>query len=79
LSTNDIVMVIISIAIMEIVLVGMIALGKLSVTKCSLVVATLFFLLARVALAPPLNNHQSIGLAFATAWLAYITFGKRRV
>ena len=79
LSANDIITLIISIAIMEVVLAGMIASGKLLITKYSLVVATIFLLLARVAMAPPINNHQSIGLAFATAWLAYIAFSKRRV
>ena len=79
LSANDAVTLIISIAIMEIVLAAMIASGKLPVTKYSLLVVTIFFLFARVALAPPLNNHQSIGLAFATAWLGYIAFSKRRI
>ena len=79
LLANDVASLIISIAIVEIVLAGMMAAGKLPLTKYSLVAATIFFVFARVALAPPVNNHQSIGLAFATAWLAYIAFSKRRV
>ncbi len=35
--------------------------------------------LAMVALAPPLNNHQTLGLAFATAWLAFMAHRKNRV
>lgn len=79
LSANDILSFITFLAIIEIVLAGMIAVGRLSITKYSLIAATIFFIFAKVALAPPLNNHQSIGLAFATAWLAYIAYRERRV
>jgi len=68
-----------SLFIVEIVLAGMIASGKLTITKYSLVAVTIFFVFARMALAPPLNNHQTTGLAIATAWLAYIAFRKKRV
>jgi len=79
LSANDILSFITFLAIIEIVLAGTIAVGRLSITKYSLIAATIFFIFAKVALAPPLNNHQSIGLAFATAWLAYIAYREGRV
>ena len=57
----------------------MIALGKIRITKYSLMAVTIFLLFAFVALAPPTNNHQTIGLALTTAWLAYIAVSKNRV
>lgn len=79
LSTSELKSFLISLFVVEIVLAGMIATGKVTITKYSLVAVTIFFVFARVALAPPLNNHQTIGLAIATAWLAYIAFIKNRV
>ena len=69
----------VSIFVVEIVLGVMLAIGKVRITKYSLVAVTVFLVFARIALDPPINNHQTVGLALATAWLAYIAFSKNRV
>lgn len=68
-----------SIFITEIILAGLIASGKYRITKYSLIALTIFLLFAIMAFAPPINNHQTLGLAITTAWLAYISIRKNRV
>jgi len=68
-----------SIFITEIILAGLIASGKYRITKYSLIALTFFLLIAIMAFAPPINNHQTLGLAITTAWLAYISIRKNRV
>ena len=79
LSPNEVTWLLTSIFILEIVLAGMIASGKIRITKYSLMAVTIFLIFALVAFAPPTNNHQTIGLALTTAWLAYIAVSKNRV
>ncbi len=79
LAANEVNSFLVAIFVVEMVLGGMIALGKVSLTKFALVAVTIFFVFAMVALAPPLNNHQTLGLAFATAWLAFMAHRKNRV
>jgi len=79
LGANGISLFLVVIFVVEMVLGGMIALGKISLTKFALVAVTIFFVFAMIALSSPLNNHQTIGLAFATAWLAYIAYSKNKV
>lgn len=79
LPSDEVKWLIISVIGIEIILAGMISLGRVSLTKYSLIVVTIFFVFAILSLAPPINNHQTIGLAIATAWLAYIAFNKKRV
>ncbi len=57
----------------------MIVVVKTPLTKYALVAVTIFFIFAFVLLEPPLNNHQTISLALATAWLAYIAYTKNKV
>jgi uncharacterized membrane protein YphA (DoxX/SURF4 family) len=66
---------IISIAIVEIAIGGILASGKLG--RYITIAACAFFILAYILLAPPLNNYQSIGLAIASAWLVYVSKQKR--
>jgi len=79
LSSNEVELLLISVFITEIVLAGMIASGKIRITKYSLIAVTIFLLFAFIVLAPPTNNHQTIGLALTTGWLAYIAVSKNRV
>jgi len=79
MSPNEVELLLISIFITEILLGGMIAYGKIRITKYSLIAVTAFLLFAFVALAPPTNNHQTIGLALLTGWLTYNAFSKNRV
>ena len=79
LPSDEVKWLIISVIGIEIILAGMISLGRVSLTKYSLIVVTIFFVFAILSLDPPINNHQTIGLAIATAWLAYIAFNKKRV
>ncbi len=74
--TNGLTVLIASVTVAELVLAVMISVDKAS-TKY-LIAVTVFFVFARLMLGPPSNNHQTIGLAFATAWLAFVTFGKRK-
>ena len=67
---------IISIAIIEIAIGIVLASGK--ITREISIVAFTFFVVAFIFLAPPLNNYQSIGLAIASAWLAYVAIMKQR-
>jgi len=79
LTANEVNSFLVAIFVVEIVLGVMIAIGKIPLTKYALVAMTIFFVFALVALEPPLNNHQTIGFAFATAWLAYMAYSKKRV
>ena len=79
LDANEANSFLISITVVEIVLGVMIVVGKTPLTKYALVAVTIFFVFAFVLLEPPLNNHQTIGLALATAWLAYIAYSKNKV
>ncbi|KAG2478451.1 MAG: conserved membrane protein of unknown function [Nitrosopumilales archaeon] len=79
LDANEANSFLISISVVEIVLGVMIVVGKTPLTKYALVAVTIFFVFAFVLLEPPLNNHQTIGLALATAWLAYIAYSKNKV
>ena len=67
---------IISIAIIEIAIGVVLASGK--ITREISIGAFAFFVVAYTLLAPPLNNYQSIGLAIASAWLAYVAIVKQR-
>ena len=79
LAANEVYSFLVVIVLVEIILGGIIALGKVSLTKFALVAVTIFFVFAIVGLAPPLNNHQTLGLALSTAWLAFIAHNKNRV
>lgn len=79
LDANEANSFLISISVVEIVLGVMIVVGKTPLTKYALVAVTIFFVFAFVLLEPPLNNHQTIGLALATAWLTYIAYTKNKV
>ena len=79
LDANEANSFLISISVIEIVLGVMIVVGKTPLTKYALVAVTIFFVFAFVLLEPPLNNHQTIGLALATAWLTYIAYTKNKV
>jgi len=79
LTTNGINSFLITIFVVEVVLGAIIAIGKTPLTKYALVAMTIFFVFALVALEPPLNNHQTIGLTIVTAWLAYMAYSKKRV
>lgn len=78
LSTNELLYIILSIAIVEIVLGFMIFLIMGNRARYALAATTLFLISATILLDPPANNHQSIGLAFSTGWLAYLGFIKRK-
>lgn len=71
LSANEVLYFIVFIATVEIVLGVMIVIVKGNRAKYSLAAATVFFISATILLDPPTNNHQSVGLAFSTVWLAY--------
>jgi len=79
LDANEANSFLISISVIEIVLGVMIVVGKTPLTKYALVAVTIFFVFAFMLLEPPLNNHQTIGLALATAWLTYIAYTKNKV
>lgn len=79
LSANEAITFIIVLTVIELALAGLIASGRITVTKYSLIAVAVFFVFARFALAPPLNNHQSIGMAFATAWLALVAYKENKV
>lgn len=68
---DQVFMFVITTAIIELVIGGMIASGKLS--SYPYIASAAFFVIAFLILAPPLNNYQSIGLAIISSWLAYIT------
>jgi len=72
-------MLLVLVALTEISLAGMMASGKITITKYSLIAVTVFFVFARVFLAPPLSNHQTIGLAIVSGWLAYVAISKKQV
>ncbi|MFQ5941125.1 MAG: DoxX family protein [Nitrososphaerales archaeon] len=74
LSTDQIFAFIISIAIIELVIAAFVASGRLP--KYTYIVASVFFAVA-MTLEPPLNGFQSIGLAMAASWLAYLSLKKR--
>jgi uncharacterized membrane protein YphA (DoxX/SURF4 family) len=78
LPANELLYLIIFIALVEIVIGIMIALsgGTSTRTKYALASATIFLISAIIALDPPASNHQSIGLAFSTTWLTYLAFSK---
>lgn len=78
LGINDLMVLIASIIITELVLAVMISVHKIPETKY-LIAATAFFVFSVLILGPPANNHQTIGLAFVTAWLAFAVFSKRKV
>ena len=75
LTADQIFTFIISIAVIELVIAALVASGRLP--KYSYIAAVVFFALA-MALEPPLNGFQSIGLAIASSWLAYFTLAKKR-
>ncbi len=75
LGANDLMILIASVAFVEFVLAVMISIGKVPATKY-LIATTVFFVFAILILGPPANNHQTIGLAFVTAWLAFVAFNK---
>ena len=75
LTVDQISTFIISIAVIELVIAALVASGRLP--KYSYIAAVVFFALA-MALEPPLNGFQSIGLAIASSWLAYFTLAKKR-
>lgn len=77
LGANGLTVLIVSVTVAELVLAVMISVDKTS-TKY-LIVVTVFFVFAGLMLGPPANNHQTIGLATVTAWLAFIAFSKRKV
>ena len=79
LTANEVNSFLVAIFVVEIVLGVMMAIGKIPLTRYALVAMTIFFVFALVALEPPLNNHQTIGFAFATAWLACVAYRKKRV
>lgn len=79
LSADEIKFLLVTVFITEIVLGAMLASGRHLITKYSLIAVTFFFVFALVALAPPTNNHQTIGLALSTGWLAYIACSKNKV
>lgn len=61
---------VIMIGIIELVIGSMIASGKLRVYPY--IASAVFFVIAFLILAPPLNNYQSIGLAIISSWMIYI-------
>jgi len=73
LNTDQIFGFIISLAVVESAIAALIASGRLP--KYSYTVAAVFFALA-LALEPPLNGFQSIGLAIMSSWLAYLALAK---
>lgn len=78
LSTNELLYLILSIAVIEIVIGFMIALVMGNRARYAFAAMTIFLISATILLDPPANNHQSIGLAFSTGWLAYLGFIKRK-
>jgi len=62
---------VIMIGIIELVIGSMIASGKLRVYPY--IASAVFFVIAFLILAPPLNNYQSVGLAIISSWMIYIT------
>lgn len=74
LGANDLLVLMISVTITELVLAVMISVDKVHMKY--LISATVFFVFAILILGPPANNHQTIGLAFVTAWLAFVAFNK---
>lgn len=77
LGANDLLVLILSVTFAEFVLAVMISIDKVH-TKY-LIAATVFFVFAILIMGPPANNHQTIGLASVTAWLAFVAFSKRKV
>lgn len=71
--------ILIFVLVVEIILGILVSIGKIRVTKYSLIALTTFLVFAVFFLEPPLKNHQSLGMAITTAWLAYIAFTKNKI
>jgi hypothetical protein len=78
LPANELLYLIISVASVEIVIAVLIVIAKGALLRYALFASTVFLISAVTVLDPPVNNHQSIGIAFSTAWLTYIFFTKRQ-
>lgn len=74
LPTSNILYFIISTAAVEIILGIMLSVKKKNIITYASIATTIFLIYAMIVLDPPVNNHQSVGLALSTAWLAYLGF-----
>ncbi len=77
LSANYILYFIISIAIVEIVLGIILSIKKKNIATYAAVSTTIFLIYAMFLMDPPANNHQSLGLALTTGWLAYVSLREK--
>jgi uncharacterized membrane protein YphA (DoxX/SURF4 family) len=73
---NQVFAIVITIAVVELALGGLIAAGRLRMYPY--IASTAFFVTAFFVMAPPLNNYQSIGLAIISSWLACVVLRKRQ-
>jgi len=76
LTTYELNSLLMIIASVEITLGVLLVLGKTPFIKHALIASTIFFAFAIMALEPPLNNHQTLGLIITTAWLVVINYRK---
>ena len=79
-SVSQVMYLIVVVAVIEIVLALVISIGRrIIIMKYAYIVSTAFFIFVVLALDPPSNNHQTVGLAIITAWLGYLAFTKKIV
>lgn len=74
LGTNEALYLIVVIGILEILLAIFLIIGDHIKNKYPFVATVVFLIFAVLTLDPPMNNHQTIGLATASFWLGYRYF-----
>lgn len=78
LHANYVLYFIISIAMIEIILGIILSMKKKNIVTYAAVSTTIFLIYAMVLMDPPVNNHQSLGLALTTGWLAYVGLREKK-
>jgi uncharacterized membrane protein YphA (DoxX/SURF4 family) len=71
LGASETLYLIIIVGILEVILAILLAIGDHIKSKYPFVVTAVFLVFAVVTLDPPINNHQTIGLAISSFWLGY--------
>lgn len=71
LGTNEALYLIVIVGVLEVLLAIFLIIGERIKNKYPFVATVVFLIFAAITLDPPINNHQTIGLAIASFWLGY--------